>query len=86
MMNLHSGKPEHQVAYNDLCMLIGKHASKVSPLEMLAIASNMVGKLVAMQDQRIVTPKMAMELVAKNIDEGNNQALVEINQTIGGRQ
>lgn len=40
-------------------------------LEILAIAAYTVGQLVALQDQRTVTPAMAMEIVANNIEAGN---------------
>jgi len=68
-------KPEHEVAYNDLIQLLREHAEKVTSVEMLAIASNMLGKLVAMQDQRMITPSIAMEIVVKNMEEGNKQVI-----------
>lgn len=76
-------RPEHEVAYQDLCKLISKHADKLTALEMLAIAANMVGKLVAMQDQRVVTPTVAMDIIAKNIELGNKLAIDEIMQSKG---
>ena len=36
-------------------------------------AANMVGKLLAMQDQRKFTAEVAMEIVAMNIERGNAQ-------------
>lgn len=62
---------EHEVAYQDLCDLLKKHSENVSALEMLAIAANLVGKLVALQDQRSTTPAGALDVVAKNIEAGN---------------
>jgi hypothetical protein len=50
----------------------------MSALEILAVASNMVGKLVAMQDQRTVSPQMAMDTVSRNIELGNNQVLDDL--------
>ena len=76
-MSLQITRPEHEVAYQDLCKLMAKHSS-LTPLEMLAIAANMLGKLVAMQDQRITTPAMAMEVVAKNIEHGNQMVLDQL--------
>lgn len=69
-MSTHT-KPEHEVAYQDLCKLVSKHADKLSGLELLAIAANMVGKLIAMQDQRKVSREAALETVAQNIEIGN---------------
>jgi hypothetical protein len=73
--SLHTANPEHEVAYQDLCELLNKHAESLSPLELLAIAGNMVGKLIALQDQRTVTPEMAMTVVRQNIEQGNQQVL-----------
>lgn len=84
-MSMHIAKPEHEVAYQDLAKLLQKHIANVSALELLAIASNLVGKLVAMQDQRVISPKSAMELVAKNIEAGNEHAVRELRDSIAGR-
>ncbi len=82
-MSLHRTKPEHEVAYQDLCALVNKHADSMSAAELLAVASNMVGKLVALQDQRKMTPGGAMEIVAKNIEHGNQQVLQQLAQSRG---
>lgn len=78
-------KPEHEVAYQDLLKLIGKHRG-VTALEMLAIGANAVGKLIAMQDQRTVSGEMAMEIVMKNIESGNAQALEMVGAAGGTKQ
>lgn len=84
-MSLQIAKPEHEVAYQDLCELMAKHSPKLTPLEILAIAANMLGKLVAMQDQRSTTPAMAMETVAKNIECGNQMVMDQLanSQSLG---
>lgn len=82
-MSLHLAKPEHEVLYQELIALVNKHSGKLDALEMLAVASNMLGKLVAMQDQRTVTPDKAMEIVAKNIEYGNKQVLDQLNKSAG---
>jgi hypothetical protein len=82
-MSLHLAKPEHEVAYQDMCQLVNKHASKLTALELLAVGANMLGKLVALQDQRTVTPKHAMEVVAQNIEHGNKQVLDQLSRTKG---
>ncbi len=82
---IHMAKPEHEVAYQDICKLCSKHAAKLTPLELLAIAVNMVGKLVALQDQRITTPEMAMETVAKNLEYGNQTVIDQLMNTKGTR-
>jgi hypothetical protein len=76
-------KREHEVAYQDVCALVNKHADKLTSLELLAVAANMIGKLVALQDQRKVTPKKAMEVVAKNLELGNAQVLEQLSASQG---
>lgn len=76
-------KPEHEVAYQDINILISKHAASLSALELLAVASNLVGKLVAFQDQRITTPEQAMQIVGANIEHGNEQAVAKLSRTKG---
>lgn len=80
-MSRHQAKPEHEVAYQDLCNLVRKHANKLTPLELLAVAANMVGKLVALQDQRVTSPGLAMKVVAENIEHGNQQVLEQLRQS-----
>lgn len=83
-MSLHLAKPEHEVLYQDLCKLVGKHTGNVSAQEMLAVAANMLGKLVAMQDQHTMTPAMAMEIVAQNLEHGNKMVLDQLLHSKGG--
>ena len=45
----HVAKPEHEVLYQELCALVNRHAKQLTPLEILAVAGNMVGKLLALQ-------------------------------------
>ena len=83
-MSLHLAKPQHEVLYQDLCKLVSKHADKVSAQELLAVAANMLGKLVAMQDQRTMSPAMAMEIVAQNLEHGNKMVLDQLMNSKGG--
>lgn len=80
-----TARPEHEVAYQDLTELVRKHADKMSAQELLAIAANMLGKLVAMQDQRTMTPDKAIAIVAANIEAGNQQVLEELATKTHGR-
>lgn len=82
-MSLRLAKPEHEVAYQDLCALVNRHADKLSAMELLAVAANMLGKLVALQDQRTVRPSEAMEVVAQNIEHGNKQVIEQLSHTKG---
>lgn len=48
---------------------------ELAGLEMLALVSQLVGNLVALQDQRKITPEVAMDIVASNIKIGNEEAI-----------
>ena len=82
-MSIHTAKPEHEVAYQDLCALVSKHAHKLSSLELLAVAANMLGKLIAMQDQRAVTREIAMETVLQNLEYGNQMVVKQLSASKG---
>lgn len=80
---MHLAKPQHEAAYQELCALANKHAGTLTAIELLAVAANMVGKLVALQDQRTTSPEMAMEVVARNIETGNRQVLDQLAVSAG---
>jgi hypothetical protein len=82
-MKVTIAKPEHEVAYADLCVLVNKHADALTAVQLLAIAANMLGKLVALQDQREVTSQQAMEIIARNLELGNRQVLDALIKTAG---
>lgn len=67
---------------DDMVAQLRKH-SHLRPDEMLAVASYFVGQLVAMQDQRKFTPDMAMQIVASNIEAGNQHVICELAGTVG---
>ena len=70
-------KPESRhVAFRDeLVAVLKKHGDNLTAPEMLALAAHMVGQLVALQDQRSMSPGQAMEIVAANIEEGNQEVI-----------
>lgn len=70
--------PEHEAVYQELAAVMKKHeVAGAAPDELLAILSNMVGKVLAMQDQR--RPAAAyMDLIAENIEKGNAQMIAQL--------
>lgn len=74
---------DHEAAYQDIIALVVKHAGKVDATQMLAIAANLVGKLVAMQDQRTMTTAMALDVIKINLENGNAQMLAALTNTKG---
>jgi hypothetical protein len=83
--NLRLARPEHEATYQELCALVQRHAAQLTPQEILAVAANIVGKLIALQDQRTTTPEMAMTIVAENIEYGNQTVLRELAESKGSR-
>jgi hypothetical protein len=81
-MGLYPTKPRHEMFYQDLCKLMRRYDALPAE-EILAIAANMVGKILAMQDQRRITPAMGLEIISRNIEEGNRQVLAELGATKG---
>lgn len=69
---------KHQAAKESIVEALRKHEKDVSASEMLAIMSQMVGMVIAMQDHTTTTPEQAMQTVMHNITAGNAAALVDI--------
>jgi uncharacterized protein YejL (UPF0352 family) len=82
-MSVRLTKAEHEALYQELVALLNKHAGKLDAIEMLAVASNMIGKMIAMQDQRKYTGPQVMEVVARNIEAGNQHVLKELGMSKG---
>ena len=55
-----------------------EHVGGLSGEEMLAIMSQVLGQLIAVQDQRTMTPDRAMAIVVANLEEGNRAALADL--------
>lgn len=73
----------HKGFHVDFAALLKKHFADENADVLLAIASYAVGQLVALQDQRKLTPAMAMEIVARNIEAGNADAIGGLDNTRG---
>ena len=76
--------PEHEVLYNELANLLERF-KELPKEEVLAVAANMVGKIIALQDQRTMTPERAMAIVERNIEIGNRQIFELMQQDVTGR-
>ena len=64
----------HVAFMGDLKAALAKHTN-LSGMEMLAVASQFVGNLTALQDQAQWTPEQVMGVVARNIEIGNATAI-----------
>lgn len=82
---LEIARSAHNAGYDELISFVKRQAEArgLSALEMLALAANLVGKLIAMQDAAKITPAQAMEIVGKNIEQGNQEAQLQIQEPAG---
>lgn len=69
--------PAHQRCRLALLEAIRKEAGDMPAEEVLAIVAYTVGQLIALQDQRRITPATAIQLVTENIEQGNRDAMIE---------
>jgi hypothetical protein len=76
--------PAAEACRQALVAAIRPYADTLGPQGMLAVASALVGQLIAMQDQRTVTPKMAMDIVARNIEGANQEVLDGLRDSAAG--
>ena len=82
-MKLLSPTPQHNTLMEDLKSAIIKN--KELPLdEILAITSQLVGSLIALQDQTKYTAVVAVQLVEENISIGNKMAIESMFDDIKG--
>ena len=74
---------EHQALHGDLMAALRKHED-LPALELLAVTANLVGKLIAMQDQRKYTMDALVAMVSRNIDQGNAEACAQVKGAAAG--
>jgi hypothetical protein len=70
-------KEQHHNFRNEVINLLKKYAGRLDASEMLALCAHLTGQMIALQDQRKLTPAEAMELVGKNIEKGNQEAVAD---------
>lgn len=76
--------PAHTAFRDDMVAMMRKH-QHMAPDEMLAVAAYFVGQLLALQDQRRMTPEMGLQVISSNIEAGNAQAIEQsLGNPVGG--
>lgn len=73
----------HAAFRDDLIAVMNKHAGVLDASEMLALAAYTTGQIMAMQDARKWTADLVLEVVAKNLEEGNAQAIADAGKWMG---
>lgn len=72
-----------QALHADIAALIKRHLTPDTPERALAIASQVVGQVLALQDKRKMTKEMAFDVMLSNIEMGNQQVIGNLHQTKG---
>jgi hypothetical protein len=78
--------PQQLAFRNALLETFRKHGAEMDASELLAVASHFVGQLIALQDQRRFTSATVMELVTRNVEQGNQDAINSLMNTGGVMQ
>lgn len=76
-------KSEHEAFRLDLLELVKKHSEELAADEILAIASFMLGQLIALQAQDAMPAARAMNIVAINLQMGNQSAMEKLHKPEG---
>jgi hypothetical protein len=75
--------PANQAFRADAIELLRKHGGAMQSIELLALAAHLVGQIIALQDQRKVTPQLALHIVQQNIEAGNAEVLAALSTPQG---
>lgn len=73
-MKTFTAGPEH-IVMDGFKACVGREGADIDALEILAIASQFVGNLIAVQDCRRYSSAMILEMVGINIEVGNRIAV-----------
>jgi septum formation topological specificity factor MinE len=68
---------------DDIMALVQRHLTPDTPDRVLAIASQVVGQVLALQDQRTMTKERALQLIMANIETGNAGVIERLHNTKG---
>lgn len=86
MSALTHSEPTDAMRVARLAMLdaVRPHADALGASGLLAVAAYLVGQLISQQDQRVMTPDLALQLVWANIEAGNQDAIQQFINAPGG--
>jgi hypothetical protein len=74
----------HKRIFDGVLELFKREGDALSPPEQLAVMAQIVGMFVALQDQRKMTPHMAMEIVGSNLELGNQRVIQKLQASAKG--
>ena len=69
--------PEQMALYGDLIPVLRKHRRSISPVEMVAALSCLLGQTMAMVDLESITVEAVLDVVSANIKQGSAYIMSE---------
>lgn len=69
---------KHKAFNDDVKAVLRKYQDQLTAEEMLALASHLVGVLLALQNQHTMTKEQAIEIMQSNIEAGNQEAMIPL--------
>lgn len=82
--NFHAPNAAHMAYRKAIEQAMRDHGATLQADELLAVTAHLVGQLIALQDQRVMTAEMAMHLVQVNLEQGNREVVDGLLNSTGG--
>ena len=82
-MAMQEPTPETKALYDTVLAAIGEAGSEMDSLVILAVLAQIVGKWIAFCDAKL-DPQTVMDMVGRNIELGNQQAIAQTIADHGG--
>ncbi|MEN3144621.1 hypothetical protein ABDF71_21765 [Ochrobactrum sp. WV_118_8] len=76
---------KHAAFMDDLKAVLKKHGEDLTASEMLAICAQLTGQVLALQDQRAMSPEMGIQIIGQNLEIGNSRAIEEVRNSANTR-
>jgi hypothetical protein len=75
--------PADKALHADIMALVQRHLTPDTSERVLAIAAQITGVVLALQDQRKMTLEMAWDLILANVEIGNQRVIANLHETKG---
>ena len=76
--------PIDEAFRHEMLAVLTKHVGSMPADRMLAVAAYTVGQILALQDQRTMTPSQGMTIIKSNIEAGNAHVIDDLKNKRAG--
>lgn len=74
---------KHKAFFDEMKEIFAKHAAQISSEELLALSAYYTGMVLALQNQKTMTPDRGLAIISRNIELGNAFTIGEVFRGIG---